>query len=452
MIITKNELLSASGINNNQLFCLTMDDGHVEKGKLCAVSKEHIILETNNQEKVFDWDRIVILELEKKAATKRSNYMNNASLRSWNEYMLEKSNMAFSVRYSLTTCYDDLFDKIADMAYDIRLSQLFRVKNSRKMYDVIDDAYKDRYFNILDSVINKIYLNDADPRMATAKSVARGLVCLAAKDYACGVRELIELMQNYRDLLPLVCFYHDLGDECGCFYWLSIYYDYVLQNASEFKNSFDQENGLWWNYLSQAVSLNYYDRLIPQLLDLFDIDASQAIRSLSFVFYKANEYNKSITLFYDQNKIGLVLLKDWYEKFFYSLGEGNLYNEHYSRYARYLKCLETIIDNQLYHSYASANDIISGIVYEYVPSRGYCRVLGYDLLSYFLHFDDDSKPNGNSSFNIKKALNREICSLEPVENEFPVSVKFQRNENKYAKKSYDVFNAELTAFDGSGQS
>ena len=66
MIITKNELLSASGINNNQLFCLTMDDGHVEKGKLCAVSKEHIILETNNQEKVFDWDRIVILELEKK--------------------------------------------------------------------------------------------------------------------------------------------------------------------------------------------------------------------------------------------------------------------------------------------------------------------------------------------------------------------------------------------------
>ena len=235
--------------------------------------------------------------------------------------------------------------------------------------------------------------------------------------------------------MPLVCYYQDMADGAGAFYWAGIYYEDL--------NMIYANEGLWWNYLLQTVTFDYYDGIIYQLLDLYDNRPQLAIESLAFLFFAKTDYYKG-DLLYRESRKNPVMSKPQFRVYLNSLKYGSMYGEHYSYYARYDRWVSAILDNDMYTNYTTDSGLY-GFIYDYVPGQGYCKVLGLDLLSYFMHFDDCNVTDANNTKSIRTKLQREICSMSPVEDELPVCVEFCRSGIVNSKRSYAVSRAELAA-------
>lgn len=180
------------------------------------------------------------------------------------------------------------------------------------------------FYKEIDPILNQIHATREE------RSTARALIYLAAKDYATGIQELVqEISTNNNDkcLLLIACFYQDMADGAAAFYWLGYYYDNPAYSG--------ENQVLWWNYLLQSVAFNYYDDLIPQLLDLYDDSPTLAIKSLSFLYFAHNDHYKGVMLYKEALRSSIQLSKEQYYTFFSSLGYGTVNREHFSYYARY---------------------------------------------------------------------------------------------------------------------
>ena len=80
-----------------------------------------------------------------------------------------------------------------------------------------------------------------------------------------------------------------------------------------------------------------------------------------------------------------------------------------------------------------------------MPGQGYCKVLGIDLLSYFMHFDNCTIEDANNTKSIRNKLKKEICSMTAVEDELPVCIEFCRSGGIDSKKNYAITRAELAS-------
>ncbi len=426
MLIVKEDLLQSFMIYND--LTVSLSEGEEIKGRLRTVSDKYIELYVNGICQKVLWKDILSLDI-----SNNSEFENiiDESLSWWKE----RRHFATDAKYSLGNCFRNLFDDIAERMTDSILIALFEAKNSKKLI-YIDEKEKINYLRLLEPVLNQIKASEVE------RSAARALIYLAAKDYATGMKELAykSLGDSTFSLLPMICFYQDMKDGTAAFYWLSRYYNEPVH--------IQENDDLWWNYLLQTVSFDYYDDLIPQLLHLYNNSNSKAfaIRSLAFLFFACNDNYKGNFLYTEANKKNSHMSKMQYSKFLISLRYGTSDGEYYTYYARYRRWLEMILDRQspLYKSY-ERNDDIHGFVYEFIPGKGYCMVLGYDLLSYFLHFDDCAEVDANNTRSIKNRLQREICSFSPVHEELPVCLSFSRTDSMNTKKSYAIIRAELSA-------
>ena len=369
------------------------------------------------------WDDVLILTAPDDLTEKNSKEAY--------QWWKQQQNIALKSRFSLTTCYRALFDKIAKLSTNVMMTSLFSAANPKKLL-LLNSSECEKCLQLEGHIAHQLKISPIE------NIASKSLIYLASKEYAVGLDELLDEISCSEDddrLLPHICFYQDMADGAGAFYWASSYFD-------DRKKIF--ENNLWWNYLLQTVSFEYYDEVIPQLLHIYDISPRFALQSLSFLFFARNDFYKGSLLFNESQKLNSIS-KEQYNIYLYSLHYGRMYGEHYSYYARYRRWVSLILDEEidLYQSY-NCDTGLNGFVYDYVPSQGYCKVVGLDLLSYFLHFDNCNVMDANNTKSIRSKLQKEICSMSSIEDELPVCIEFCRIGGFDLKRSYAITRAELT--------
>ena len=422
MLLTKVDILQSAMID-----CIIVVDcknGKKIEGVIKSVSDTtlKLLVEKENVISLL-WDEILVLTISDDLTEKNSK----ESYQWWKQ----QQNIASKTKFSLTTCYRSLYDKIAQLSTNVLMSALFSAVNPKRIL-MLDSAESEKCLHLAGHLANQL-------KVSPIENVAiKSLIYLASKEYAVGIDRLIDDISCSEDdhrLLPLICFYQDMSDSAGAFYWASSYFDEV---------NIIIENNLWWNYLLQAVTFEYYDELIPQLLHIYDVSPKFAFQSLSFLFFARNDFYKG-SLLYKESQKPNGISKEQYNVHLYSLQYGRMYGEHYSYYARYRRWVSLILDEEtdLYQSY-DLDTGLNGFVYDYVPSQGYCKVVGLDLLSYFLYFDNCNVMDANNTKSIRSKLQKEICSMSSIEDELPVCIEFCRIGGLDLKRSYAITRAELT--------
>ena len=421
MLLTKVDILQAAMIDCN----ITVDckNGNKIDGIIKGLSDIAIEIENEQGKKsALSWNDILVISTSDDLTEKNS--------KDAYQWWKQQQNIAVKTRFSLTTCYRSVFDNISRLSSNILISTLFSATNPKKLL-LLDSSERKKGLQLANHLANQLKASQIEKIAMTA------LINLAAKEYATGLDQLIDdiaYLDDEHRLLPLICFYQDMSDSAGAFYWASSYFDNIKLITA---------NDLWWNYLLQAVSFEYYDELIPQLLHLYDVLPKFAIQSLSFLFFARNDFYKG-SILYKESKNKDIISKEQYNVYLYSLHYGRMYGEHYSYYARYKRWVSLILDDDidLYQSYNSDTGL-NGFVYDFVPYQGYCKVVGLDLLSYFLHFDNCNIMDANNTKSIRSKLQKEICSMSPVEEELPVCIEFCRTGGIDSKRSYAITRAEL---------
>lgn len=425
MLLTKMEVLQSARVG-----CTVVADcknGDKLQGILKGVSEEYIeLLLEKEQNTRLRWEEILVVSIS-------DDFWEEPKEQEAYQWWKKQYNYASNSRFSLGVSYRELFDQIAELSGDPIMASLYKITNSKKLY-MIDQKDEKRFQKSLDTYLKRMKVTDNEV------SAARALIYLAAKDYSTGLKELVEIISDSEDpkkILPLICYYQDMSDGAGAFYWAGTCYDD--------QNMIDQNEGLWWNYLLQAVTFDYYDEVTYQLLDLYDSRPRLALESLAFLFFAKTDYYKG-TLMYREARKDSPMSKAQFRMYLSSLQYGKMYGEHYSYYARYKKWVSVILDEDydIYRTY-NTDDGLCGFIYDYVPGQGYCKVVGLDLLSYFLHFDDCNVTDANNTKSIRAKLQREVCSMSPVEDELPVCIEFCRSGAVNSKRSYAVLRAELTS-------
>ena len=100
--------------------------------------------------------------------------------------------------------------------------------------------------------------------------------------------------------------------------------------------------------------------------------------------------------------------------------------------------------NRILYQYPKIFVAPKGFVFDYVDSRNYCLVLGYDMIPYFLYLDDETRPGDTTSARIRKRIRREMNILTPVSKETPIHLVFDRVSDVEATKSrISIYNAKL---------
>lgn len=425
MLLTKVDILQSAMIDC--IISVDCKNGKKIEGVIKSVSDIalELLIEKETIIRLL-WDEILILTVPDDLTEKNSKEAY--------QWWKQQQNIASKTKFSLTTCYRSLYDKIAQLSTNVQMLALFSAVNPKKIL-MLDSAESEKCMQLAGYLANQLKVSPIE------NLAIKSLIYLASKEYAVGIDRLIEDISYSDDphrLLPLICFYQDMSDSAGAFYWASSYFE-DINIVTE-----NEKNNLWWNYLLQAVTFEYYDELIPQLLHIYDISPKFALESLAFLFFARNDFYKG-SLLYKEFKKQNVISKEQYNVHLYSLHYGRMYGEHYSYYARYKRWVSFILDEEtyLYQSY-DFDTGLNGFVYDYVPSQGYCKVVGLDLLSYFLHFDNCNIMDANNTKSIRSKLQKEICSMSSIEDELPVCIEFCRIGGLDLKRSYAIIRAELT--------
>lgn len=424
MILTKMDVLQSAMIGCNVM--VDLKNNSKISGKLKSLSDEFLEIEDVTAIIKLCWKDVLILNIPNKLEER-----NSREAYSW---WKKQHNFAINYGYSLGNCYRNIFDKIAENTTNVFLATIFKTYNTKKLI-TIDYKEENEFLKIVDAILKRLNTS------CNERNAARALIYLAAKDYAKGLDELIQAISNSEDpkrLLPLICYYQDMSDGAGAFYWASSYYENSIL-------VFEEQDGLWWNYLLQVVSFDYYDDIVNQLLDIYEISPLFAVKSLGFLFFARNDMYKGTMMIEESTKENIITKEQFYT-YLGLLQYGKLYGEHYSYYARYCKWISLILSDEepLYKSFEQ--DVgIYGFIYDFVPRQGYCKVLGIDLLSYFMHFDNCTIEDANNTKSIRNKLQKEICSMSSVEDELPVCIEFCRLGGIDSKKNYAITRAELVS-------
>lgn len=180
----------------------------------------------------------------------------------------------------------------------------------------------------------------------------------------------------------------EFDNDVLCFFLLKYFFE---QNGRYLNDKY--YTNLWWKYLYYAVKYNNFDFL--ENVKITEWNVRILIDSFVYVFHMYHLEHLSsglVNQFINGNNTILQRNNEDLRNIEEAIDELNLYKNYLpdtaeGYYLRFEFCLKKIIT-----SYSSDNpDIIeedkAGYIYEYVKSRNYGFIIGYDFQKYFYHWD-----------------------------------------------------------------
>jgi len=435
----KDEMIQAAGLNQN--YCIYCVDGRECTGKLTALSCDGLTV-SNDGNSIIDicWEDVVVA----KQLTRVGTAVPDSEIQAWRKQQQRELN-AGEV-FSLLPLCKYLFSDLASYECPRQLKDILSIKNKSQLknYFFINRAEMALCLEQMDSLLR------LSKHSAEQCAAARSFVFLLGKDFATALRELLPHVLNgdVDFFLPTICLYSDMGDGAATFFWAMRYYDKILRTPNDervatqllwTKQHFD-DSPYWWAYLRQAVAFDYFEWVLNHIELLYSSAPNLAIRSLAYLFSLKNDRYKSEFLYRESYASGQLLSLEILRTFYTSLSYNVSVKDWNSFFYRYYLRVEKIISEGLYHSYEDGMEM-KGYVYEYVSQREcYCRVVGLDLITYFLHLDNDPSTN-----EIRKQCRKEMGTLQTVRQELPVRIRFRSDREIMAiRKSYQVSSSILS--------
>uniref|UniRef100_UPI004055BB67 hypothetical protein n=1 Tax=Agathobacter sp. TaxID=2021311 RepID=UPI004055BB67 len=237
------------------------------------------------------------------------------------------------------------------------------------------------------------------------------------------IQRCMELLQNSQDddfiskvYFALSFVTNQIRDYDQSFYWLEKYF---LKKPS----AIEETNFLWWRYLFNTVEFCSYENLGILLKHVHKENRKLSLESLGYVLALNNlAMQAAHVLSYSNNMIQF----NWDEiESIYN----HLRTDTDNKYHRFLKCVKYISSERKYQAFQS-NDNIKGLVFDYVPYRGYGFILGYDMIKYYFHSSEVDSIT-------LKSIRKEICSMQHVAEEELCRVSFSRTVD--SKRSYEAY-------------
>lgn len=423
MEYTQKEYLALAGIGKTWIFYC--ENGSQMRGIMSGISDERITCRVDGQEKSLNWGEIDLIRAELPPVLE-----DPSDFKQWIKQIdCMVKGPAFRQIFNLSYCYRALFDRLG--AYDTYpvLQDILRAKTQkmrRRLY--IRDTWE---LQICLRELDRVLVLEHASR--EERAAARSLVYLIAKEYISALNELLPDAVSSdpaanRILLPLACFYHEIRDSAGAFFWLMRCF---AQEAAPVR----EDSPLWWGYLQYAVIHNYFPQVWEQIQRLYQSNVSLALRSMAFLFLQQGNRCKGELLYTASCHPSPCMSMGTLQSFYSALTHNAAAEEYSSRFYRYYLQANQILRDGSYRPYEK-DEHLQGYVCDFVDMRGFCLVLGLDLMTYFLHFDDGSSANDNFTPAIRKKLRQEINASHFIYEETPVRVSFTRSRMTGPEKRF----------------
>ena len=403
-------------------------------GTLEEISSKGVTIQTETDRRLIPMDQILLLK------RKRSGPV--ALKQDAGRFFKQAKAVMNTQGLSIPVQYAETFERILPYSTNQALAALFQRRSTRGI-PTMNQKTKLAVMAELELVFRRVGGLEQDEILA-----ARAFVHFAARDYTHGLAELLKvcLPASNQDslycLLPLACYCADLRQQPLAHYWLSHFFRYFTPDTDE--NDRQLIDPVWLYYLKCAVSRNCYDDLIPKLEALFREHPKTALHSVAFMYFLQNAFDMGQQLLCEAQSDVRMITEDQFRTYCIPLSSSPFDEEHFGSFYRFRMRMNEILSSGLYQSYTdNPNADLIGFVYEYIPDSGYCRVLGYDLMIYFWHFDRSLSAGGNQSQYLRNAIEEQMCSMQPVEDEKPVRIRFRATSGKYANQGYTITDVQL---------
>ena len=202
---------------------------------------------------------------------------------------------------------------------------------------------------------------------------------------------------------------------------------FLLKHFFKMNNKYIEDKyymNLWWKYLFYAIKYNNFDLL--QNISINKWNVRILIDSFIYIFHMYNMEHLAVwltNLFINGNNSILQRNNEDLADIQKAIDELNLYKNYLpvtaeGYYLRFEACLERIIESYASQENDESNEEKTGYIYEYVKSRNYGFIIGFDFQKYFYYLDQVAE-------NLKKRILENIYSDKNIANEDRLLVQFR---------------------------
>ena len=256
------------------------------------------------------------------------------------------------------------------------------------------------------------------------KDLLKGIIAYKQHDFdtAYGVfgKRWLENEKNLDACRDFILVAYESHNEVLCFYLLKYFF-----KTPDIHLGYRYYLNLWWKFLNYSIKYNNFDLLIDMEAD--EWNARVLIDSYIYVFHMFNMDHLAIGLtnqFWDGNNTMLQRNKEDFVDIDSAIDELNLCRNYIPQnaegyYLRFEACVNWILGNGLFTAYDECDSSErKGYIYEYVRSRRYGFIIGYDLQDYFFHMDD-------VPVSVRKRIEENIYSDKDISEEEKIKVQFR---------------------------
>ena len=194
---------------------------------------------------------------------------------------------------------------------------------------------------------------------------------------------------------------------------------------------------LWWKYLYYAVKYNNFDLIEKMVVNEWNVRV--LIDSYIYIFYMYNLEHLAVDLtnqFINGNNTILQRNNEDLGNIEEAIEELNICKNYIpdtaeGYYLRFEFCMKCILSVYEKGNYIPDTEERDGYIYEYVKSRNYGFIIGYDFQKYFYHWEYLSQ-------NLRKQVMDNIYSSKKIENEDKIYVQFRYECNNKKIQAMDI--------------
>ena len=224
----------------------------------------------------------------------------------------------------------------------------------------------------------------------------------------------------------------EFNNDLLCFYLLN----YFFKNHGRYLETSYYTN-LWWKYLFYSGKYNNFDLLYD--MEITDWNVRVLIDSYIYIFQTYNMDHLADALsghFVNGNNTILQGNREDLGNIPEVINALNLYKNYIpetaeSYYRRFELCMDHIISLYDQGKVKLSAEEKCGYVYEYVKSRNYGFIIGYDFQKYFFHWDFVSS-------NLKKRIVDNIYSGKDIKDEERIQVIFRSEYSNKKIQAMDI--------------
>jgi len=268
------------------------------------------------------------------------------------------------------------------------------------------------------------------------KELLRGIVAYKQHDFETGYRifskRWLQNKENPECCRDFLLVADEFNNDLLCFYLLNYFFE---RHGRYLETSY--YTNLWWKYLFYSGKYNNFDLIYK--MEITDWNVRVLIDSFIYIFHVYNMEHLADSLsghFVDGNNTILQNNKEDLGNISEVINALKLYKNYIpetveSYYSRFALCMDRIItlhDEGRVDIYSEEK---CGYVYEYVKSRNYGFIIGYDFQKYFFHWDFVST-------NLKKKILDNIYSGKDITDEDRIQVNFRSEYSNKKIQAMDI--------------